>query len=128
MLWAWGWIMAAIAGSQAQLCTKAGAEASAASSESTNVSQHLTIPQRFAAAVQRARLAVALRKDDIKPTYAELDGGSNRLAGHLCGKGVEQGDLVGILGHRSVATITAILAVLKAGAAYVPLDAGYPAE
>ncbi|HWY61338.1 MAG TPA: non-ribosomal peptide synthetase [Rhizomicrobium sp.] len=83
---------------------------------------------RFAAAVQRAPQAIALLQNDAELTYAELDEHSNRLAHYLRRQAVGQGDLVAILGHRSIATVTAILAVLKAGAAYVPLDTGYPAE
>ena len=59
-------------------------------------------------------------------TYAELDGRSNKLARHLHDLGIRHGALVGITVERSPDVIVALLAVLKAGAAYVPFDPAYP--
>jgi amino acid adenylation domain-containing protein len=61
-------------------------------------------------------------------TYAELEAGSNRLARRLRAMGAERGSLVGLAVERSPEMVTALLAVLKAGAAYVPLDPGFPRE
>jgi amino acid adenylation domain-containing protein len=61
-------------------------------------------------------------------TYAELDASANRLARYLVARGVRPGDRVGICMSRSVRQIAAVLAVVKAGAAYVPLDPEYPVE
>ncbi|HWO18852.1 MAG TPA: amino acid adenylation domain-containing protein [Kofleriaceae bacterium] len=61
-------------------------------------------------------------------TYAELDAYANRLARHLVARGVRPGDTVGICMPRSVRQIAAVLAAVKAGAAYVPLDPDYPLE
>lgn len=61
-------------------------------------------------------------------TYRELGDLSDRFAAHLSGLGVESGALVPVLAHRSIDTIVAILGVLKAGAAYVPIDPDYPAD
>ncbi len=61
-------------------------------------------------------------------TYAELNAAANRLARHLQTIGVKRGDLVGIQVPRSIDMVVALQAVLKAGAAYVPLDPTYPAD
>jgi non-ribosomal peptide synthetase-like protein len=60
--------------------------------------------------------------------YAELEAQANRLARHLRARGVRDGALVGLLVERSPEAIVAILASLKAGAAYVPLDPTHPLE
>ncbi len=61
-------------------------------------------------------------------TYARLDAGADRMAGLLTAHGVRPGDTVGILLDRSAALVTAALGVLKAGAGYLVLDPGFPAE
>jgi amino acid adenylation domain-containing protein len=61
-------------------------------------------------------------------SYRELDFKSNQMAHLLISQGVEPGDFVGLCIERSVDMILAILAVIKAGAAYVPLDPAYPSE
>ncbi|MDQ3404013.1 MAG: amino acid adenylation domain-containing protein [Actinomycetota bacterium] len=70
--------------------------------------------------------AIALAHHDEELTYAELDVRANRLANHLCGNGVERGDLVGVSVRRGSDLVVALLAVMKAGAAYVPLDPSFP--
>ena len=66
--------------------------------------------------------------DGASLTYAELDQAADRLARRLRGAGVRRGDHVGLLLPRSAEVYIALLAVLKAGAAYVPLDPDYPAD
>jgi amino acid adenylation domain-containing protein len=56
--------------------------------------------------------------------YGELDGHANRLAAHLAACGVRPGDNVAVFTRRSIPMLVAILAALKAGAAYVPQDLG----
>ena len=73
-----------------------------------------------------ARVAVRCGLEVL--TYAELWERSGRLAGHLRARGVRAGDLVGVAVERSVAMVVAVLAVWRVGAAYVPLDPGFPAE
>ncbi|MFA6229093.1 MAG: amino acid adenylation domain-containing protein [Rhodanobacter sp.] len=61
-------------------------------------------------------------------SYAELDRRAGRLAARLRRAGVAQGDVVGVMLERSAAAIVTILAILKAGAAYLPLDRAHPPE
>ena len=61
-------------------------------------------------------------------TYGELDARSSRLAAFLSRLGIGPGSLVGIYMERSLDTVVSLLAVMKAGAAYVPMDATYPSE
>ncbi|HET9985575.1 MAG TPA: amino acid adenylation domain-containing protein, partial [Longimicrobiales bacterium] len=72
--------------------------------------------------------AVAVEDDRGSLTYAELDARANRLAHHLLALGVGRGEPVGLAVERSVELVVALLGVMKAGAAYVPLDPSYPAE
>ncbi|MCA9704327.1 MAG: amino acid adenylation domain-containing protein [Myxococcales bacterium] len=80
----------------------------------------------FEATVDRDRSAPALAFGDEHVTYGELEERSNRLANHLRTRGVGRGDVVGVCLERSPALVTAIVAVLKAGAAYLPLDPSLP--
>ncbi|MFI9103079.1 amino acid adenylation domain-containing protein [Streptomyces fildesensis] len=61
-------------------------------------------------------------------SYAELNTRANQLAHHLIARGVRPGDAVAVLLQRSPATVTTLLALMKTGAVYVPLDARYPSE
>ncbi|WP_274599392.1 non-ribosomal peptide synthetase [Streptomyces sp. So13.3] len=61
-------------------------------------------------------------------SYAELNTRANHLAHHLIARGVRPGDAVAVLLQRSPETITTLLALMKTGAVYVPLDARYPSE
>ena len=72
--------------------------------------------------------APALVFEDRQLTYAELNARANRLAHHLRSLGVKPDDRVAICLERSFEQIISLLAVLKAGAAYVPLDPAYPEE
>ncbi len=87
----------------------------------------VSIPAAFAAQVARSPEAVALTFGDRSWTYRELDAAASRLAHLLVARGVGPGERVGLLAERSAQAIIAILAVLKTGAAYVPIDPGLPA-
>lgn len=72
--------------------------------------------------------AVALRYLSCEYTYAQLERRSSQLAQWLTSQGVERGEIVGIVAHRCIEQIVAMLAVLKAGAAYLPIDPEHPVE
>ena len=87
----------------------------------------VSIPALFAAQVARTPEAVALSCEGASMTYRELEQAANRLAHLLADRGVGPGGCVALLSERSAQAIIAILAVLKTGAAYVPIDPGLPA-
>jgi len=80
----------------------------------------------FEDVVERSPTATAVIFDGRATTYRELNSVANQLAHHLRNRGVRVGDLVGICLPRSFEMIATILAIWKAGAAYVPLDPTYP--
>ncbi|MDQ6672238.1 MAG: amino acid adenylation domain-containing protein [Chloroflexota bacterium] len=82
----------------------------------------------FEAAAARTPSAVAVVFGEQHLTYAELDARADRLAAWLRRQGVKTESLVGVCVPRSLDMIVSVLGVLKAGAAYVPLDPEYPAE
>src|SRR5262249_12037319 len=89
------------------------------------------LPERIAAQVERSPEAVALEFADQVLTYAEMDARAGRLALRLRASGI--GDLggerwVGICAERSLELVLGLLAIWKAGAAYVPLAPAYPQE
>nr|ATU31794.1 NRPS [Streptomyces sp. KCB13F003] len=86
-----------------------------------------TLPALFAEQAARTPDAVALLHGDTRVTYAELDARTDRLARHLATRGVRPGDRVAVCLERGPELIGALLGILKAGAAYVPLDPKYPA-
>ncbi|MEF3086547.1 amino acid adenylation domain-containing protein [Bacillus altitudinis] len=76
--------------------------------------------------VRKQPNAVALSAGDHTMTYAELNEQANRLARHLQKNGVEHQTVTAILAERTPELIVSLLAVLKAGATYVPIDPDYP--
>ncbi|MCX4819022.1 amino acid adenylation domain-containing protein [Streptomyces sp. NBC_01142] len=70
----------------------------------------------------------ALVLGELTLTYAQLDARANQLAHELIARGTGPGDLVALLLPRSPDMVIALLAVLKAGAAYLPVDAAYPPD
>ncbi|WP_120313309.1 non-ribosomal peptide synthetase, partial [Mycolicibacterium elephantis] len=92
----------------------------------TQLPEPTSVPQVFAAQVARTPDAVAIRCDGRSTTYRELDEAANRLARLLADRGAGPGERVALLFPRSADAIVAILAVLKTGAAYLPLDPALP--
>ena len=86
----------------------------------------VSIPVLFAAQVARAPEAVAISCGERSWTYRELDEAANRLAHLLAAQGAGPGECVALLFSRSAEAIVAILAVLKTGAAYLPIDPAHP--
>ncbi|WP_203924701.1 non-ribosomal peptide synthetase, partial [Rugosimonospora africana] len=88
----------------------------------------VTVPELFEAQVARTPDAIAVVCDGVGVSYAELNARANRLARHLVGFGLGPERLVALALPRSVEMVVALLAVLKAGGAYLPIDPDYPAE
>ena len=86
-----------------------------------------TLPELFQAQAARTPDAVAVAGEDGSLTYAELNVAANRLARRLAAAGAGPEQLVAVVMDRSAGLITALLAVLKTGAAYLPVDPAYPA-
>ena len=87
-----------------------------------------TLPALFAEQAARTPDAVAVLFEERRLSYAELDAHANQLAHHLRGLGVGPESIVGLLVERSAEMLIGLIGILKAGAAYLPLDPDYPAE
>ncbi|MEV5687358.1 amino acid adenylation domain-containing protein [Streptomyces sp. NPDC052164] len=87
-----------------------------------------TIAGLFAAQVEKTPDGLALVAGDTRLSYAELDARSARLAALLIARGVRRGDTVAVAVPRSAALTVALLATIRAGAAYLPVELDYPAE
>jgi non-ribosomal peptide synthetase-like protein len=86
------------------------------------------LPGLFEATVDRHGDRTAVSFEGARLTYRELDARANRLAHLLQERGAGPGVYVGLLLPRSIEAFAALLAILKAGAAYVPLDPDYPPD
>jgi amino acid adenylation domain-containing protein len=86
------------------------------------------VHEQFEAQVERTPGAAALVFEDETLSYADLNERANRLAHHLRALGVGPDARVGICVERGPGMVVGVLAVLKAGGAYLPLDPAYPAE
>ncbi|WP_369182153.1 non-ribosomal peptide synthase/polyketide synthase [Streptomyces sp. Y1] len=88
----------------------------------------LPLPRLFEEQAARTPDATALVSGADRVSYAELNARANRLAHHLIGRGVGPEQLVAVCLDRGIDAVVAMLGVVKAGAAYVPLDPHYPAQ
>ena len=86
------------------------------------------LEQRFEQEAARGPDRIALRDGRNSVTYRELSEMSTKMATGLVRLGLRPGDRVGLCLQRGRALVSAMLAALKAGCTYVPLDSGYPAE
>ncbi|UED85076.1 non-ribosomal peptide synthase/polyketide synthase [Streptomyces profundus] len=87
-----------------------------------------TLPELFEAQVAAAPERTALIDPDESLDYRELNARANRLARYLADRGIGAGDLVALILPRSPELLVSLLAVLKSGAAYLPIDPDYPAD
>ena len=87
-----------------------------------------TISMLFEEQVNKTPNSIAIAFGDKKLTYKELNEKANSLANYLRNSGIARNDLVGIMVNRSLEMIISILAVLKAGGAYIPIDPTYPKD
>lgn len=90
--------------------------------------QNALLSQLFEAQVERTQTAIAVEYDSNRLSYDELNRRANQLAHYLQTQGVGPETLVGICMERSLEMVVGLLGILKAGAAYVPLDPAYPTE
>ncbi|WP_253910536.1 non-ribosomal peptide synthetase, partial [Pyxidicoccus fallax] len=86
------------------------------------------VHELVAAQAARTPNTVAVIHEEARLSYSELERRANQLAHHLLARGVRLGDRVGLCVERSLELAVGVLGILKTGAAYLPLDPGYPAE
>jgi len=79
-------------------------------------------------AAQQPDHIALMQPDNAQMTYAALNTATDQMAAHLVAAGTAPGDIIGICMARGMAFVTAMLAVWKAGAAFVPMDPSYPIE
>ncbi|QBD77394.1 amino acid adenylation domain-containing protein [Ktedonosporobacter rubrisoli] len=91
-------------------------------------SLQLPIATLVEAQAQQRPGQVALISEDVALSYQELNEQANQLARSLLARGVRTGSLVGVALERSPALVICLLAILKVGAAYLPLDPAYPPQ
>lgn len=94
----------------------------------TNYPRYQTVQELFEEQVEKTPDKIALVFEQSNLTYQELNQKANQLAHYLKSLGVKREDIVSILLDKSLESIISILAVLKAGAAYLPIDINYPKE
>ena len=87
-----------------------------------------TIHQQFVVQAAKTPDSIAVVLEDQQLTYRELDSRSTRLARYLLQLGVRQGELIGLCMERSLEMIVSLLAILKAGGGYVPINPADPVE
>ncbi len=87
-----------------------------------------TITSLFEAQALKTPSAIAVESQDKSMTYRQLNEDANHLAHHLQRSGVKKGDFVGVFVNRSVELLVSLLATLKAGGIYVPLDPANPKD
>lgn len=90
--------------------------------------QNATIHKLFEEQVNKNPYNIAIEFEGERLTYAQVNNKADKLANLLRSKGIEKQSIIGIMSERMPKAIIAILAVLKAGAVYLPIDTEYPKE
>ncbi|MEN5144490.1 amino acid adenylation domain-containing protein, partial [Pseudomonas juntendi] len=90
--------------------------------------QHLTLHQRIEQRAVMCPDAIAATSAGVELSYADLNRRANALAHHLITLGIKPDDRVAVVARRGLDTLVGLLAVLKAGASYVPVDPAHPDE
>ncbi len=93
-----------------------------------NLFEKVNVVEIFQLVAHRNPHAVAVAHNDIQLTYRQLDEESNQVAQFLLQKGVQKEQFIGVCMERSAAMIITIIGIIKAGAAYIPIDPQYPAD
>src|SRR5690606_2411661 len=93
-----------------------------------NFPQDKTLVDLFEEQVLRTPENIAVEFEGETFTYQSLSDNSSRLATFLKDKGISKGELVAVAIERSARLVTTMLAILKVGAAYVPIDPDFPNE
>nr|WP_285890885.1 amino acid adenylation domain-containing protein [Mesobacillus maritimus] len=88
----------------------------------------LCIHQLFEQQVEKTPLHIAVAEKEKEYTYQDVNRTANKLAHHLVKKGVKKGGVVGLLAENSFESVVGMFGIMKAGAAYVPIDPNYPIE
>ena len=110
------------------LCDKEKAFLEKAGTGSCSAVENIGVHRLFERWVQIIPEAIAVVHNDTRISYRELDDCANRLAWMLIEQGVSKGDIVGLCLQQARFFPVAGLAVMKVGAAYLPMDPGYPAH
>ena len=92
------------------------------------IAPEMTLPQLFEKQAHINPNSIAVVFEDKKLTYEELNRKANKIARFLIAKGIGPDQLVALAMPRSLNMVVSLLAVLKAGAGYLPLDPDYPAD
>ncbi|EFM11229.1 amino acid adenylation domain protein [Paenibacillus curdlanolyticus YK9] len=92
----------------------------------TDYARTATLHQLLEEQTAKTPRHIALKQDGSTLTYAELNQRANQIARLLVDRGVQSGDRVGLIAERGFDMIAGMYAILKAGAAYVPIDPAYP--
>ncbi|MDE9430506.1 non-ribosomal peptide synthetase [Xenorhabdus bovienii] len=90
--------------------------------------EHGNIVELFEAQEKRAPQAIALKSGPESLSYQQLNQRANQLAHHLIAQGARPGKIVALCTARGIPMVIGLLAILKSGSAYLPLDADYPSE